>query len=267
MTLPRWEWFLATSLQLLYIMLAIYSCGAYGCILVFSCHDYRVIGWCVLYTPSHGADPSTQISDRGHPSSARWGSPSTYCAHSMFTSYDTYELVENIQLYYVITCTTLFTMFLVTLMFYMICYDSQSTVSFLFRLPCHCWVSVHCVLHTCTTMPSMLLSPLYYLWFLYYLWYPVHYTLYDFYTSYNTQSTIPYMITIPHTTLSPPYYIYNHHTTYNHSVHQTICDYQRHPVHCTIYDTQLTLPLLSSQYFHAVLTYLYTRLNITLCHT
>ena len=59
------------------------SCGAYGCILVFSCYVYRVIGWCVLYTPSHGADPSTQISDRGHPSSARWGSPSTHGAHSM----------------------------------------------------------------------------------------------------------------------------------------------------------------------------------------
>ena len=218
MTLPRREWFLAASLQLsllLLLCLAIISCGAYGCILVSSSHDYMVIAVCALhpFTWSWSLHPVIiEATPLVHVKAAP-----QLMVQIVYYSYDTYGLVAIFQLYYVILYITLLIMFLMALMFYMSFYEARFTASTIFsyysildfqfihlvlsfRLPCHCWVPVHCVFHICMTMSSILSSPLYHIRSSYLLW---------------PQFAIPYMISILPTTLSPPYHIYDFHTTYD----------------------------------------------------
>ena len=93
MTLPRREWFLAASLQviLLYYTFGYYYWGVW----VHHSFMFIITGWLVgvCSTPHHiGADPSTHYIIRGHTSIACWGNPSNYHA-------DIYDIIIHDMLW------------------------------------------------------------------------------------------------------------------------------------------------------------------------
>ena len=90
---------------------------------------------CALHPHHMELIPPPRYIFRGHPSSARWGSPSTYCAHSMFTGCDTYELVafSSYTMLFHVSPHSRSSSWL--LWFYMIWYTSVIYVSHVLQIP------------------------------------------------------------------------------------------------------------------------------------